>query len=246
MTTEPTDAEAPTRGKPGRRARLSREQALGAALATADADGIEAVTMQRIAHAIGAEPMSLYRHVRNKEDLLDGLVDLVFAEIEVPSPSEPWRSAMRRHASATRRVLRRHPWALGLLESRSHPGPANLGHHEAVLANLFAAGFSPASAVRAYNLLDSFVYGFALQEHTLPVADPDALVEVAPEMLAQYAAGAYPNLARVATELVASGFRYADEFEPGLDLILDGLERQLAPASTGRASPGRRRRGATP
>lgn len=218
-------AETPTPRRPGRPARLSRDGILRAALSIADAEGLEAVTMQRIARAIHAEPMSLYRHVRNKDDLLDGLVDLVFAEIEVPSTAEPWRGAMRRRAISARQVLRRHPWAVGLMESRTHPGPATLAHHDAVLGNLFEAGFSPTEATRAYNIVDSYVYGFALQEHTLPVASPDDLVTVAPEMLALYEAGRYPNLATVATALVASGFRYADEFEPGLDLILDGLEQ---------------------
>jgi AcrR family transcriptional regulator len=226
--------EAPARRGPGRPARIDRDQVLRAALDLADRNGLEAVTMQRVARAVGAEPMSLYRHVRNKDDMLDGLVDIVFARIDVPTADEPWREAMRRRATSARQVLRRHPWALGLLESRSQPGPANLAHHEAVLANLFRAGFSPAAAVRAYNLVDSYVYGFALQEHTLPIADPDDLVEVAPEMLAQYAAGKYPNLAAVATELVASGFRYGDEFEPGLDLILEGLERQRRSRRAGR------------
>ena len=217
-----------TRGRrrPGRPARLSRDQVLRAALEIADADGIEAVTMQRIAAAVGAEPMSLYRHVRNKEDLLDGLIDLVFAEIELPSPTAPWAAAMRQRAVSVRQVLRRHQWAIGLMESRMQPGPATLAHHDAVLAILFAADFSPAQATRAYNLVDSFVYGFALQEKTLPVANPDDLVAVAPEMLRQYEAGSYPNLARVATELVAAGFRYGDEFEPGLDIIIDGLVRE--------------------
>lgn len=231
-----TDRSGQRRG-PGRPARISRDQVLRAARSIADADGIEAVTMQRIARSIGAEPMSLYRHVTNKEDLLDGLIDLVFGEIAVPSPDEPWRDAMRRRAISARQVLRRHPWAVGLMESRTHPGPANLAHHEAVLANLFAAGFSPTQATRAYNIVDSYVYGFALQEHSLPIANPDDLVEIAPEMLAQYQAGRYPNLASVATALVASGFRYGDEFEPGLDLIIDGLERlERAPTRTPRSS----------
>jgi AcrR family transcriptional regulator len=219
------NAEAPPRRRPGRPARLNRDQVLRAALEIADQDGLDAVTMQRVANAIGAEPMSLYRHVRNKDDLLDGLVDLVFAEIDVPSPAQGWRAAMRRRATSARQVLRRHRWAVGLMESRSHPGPATLAHHDAVLGILLGAGFSPEAATRAYNLVDSYVYGFSLQEQSLPIADPDDLVEIAPEMLAQYEAGAYPNLATVATALVASGFRYADEFEPGLDLILDGLER---------------------
>ena len=218
--------EGPARRRPGRPARISREVVLQAALGLADADGLEAVTMERVARAVGTEPMSLYRHVRNKDDLLDGLVDRVFAEIALPTRSEPWREAMRRRAISARAVLRRHPWAVGLMESRTHPGPANLAHHDAVLANLFAAGLGAAAAVRAYNLVDSFVYGFALQEHALPIAEPGDVVAVAPEMLVQYEAGRFPNLARVASELVAARFRYADEFEPGLDLILDALDRR--------------------
>ena len=169
--------------RPGRPARLSRTQILEAALELADRDGLEAVTMQRIARAIGAEPMSLYRHVRNKEDLLDGLVDLVFAEIELPSPADPWKVAMRRRAVSVRDALGRHPWAIGLMESRTHPGPATLAYHDALLANLFG-----------------------------------------PEILAGYA-GRYPHLETAAEELIASGFRYGDEFEPGLDLVLGALKR---------------------
>lgn len=180
--------------------------------------------MQRLARASGAEPMSLYRHVRNKEDLLDGLVDLVFAEIDLPSPDEPWKMAMRRRAVSVREALDRHPWAIGLMESRTHPGPATLAYHNALLANLFAAGFSARSGTRVTNIVDSYVYGFALQEKTLPVSTPEELAALGPEILAGYA-GRYPHLETAATELIASGFRYGDEFEPGLDLILDALER---------------------
>ena len=213
------------RRRAGRPARLSRDQVLNAALEIADADGIEAVTMQRVAHAIGAEPMSLYRHVANKDDLLDGLVDLVYAEIAVPSPDEPWRAASRRRATSAREVLRRHSWAIVLMESRARPGPANLAHHDAVLANLFAAGFSPGQATRVYNLIDSYIYGFAIQEKTLPISSEAELATLGPEMLNQFGPDAYPHLAAVAEALIGAGFRYADEFEPGLDLILDGLER---------------------
>jgi hypothetical protein len=178
--------------------------------------------------------MSLYRHVTNKDDLLDGLTDLVFAEIEDPSPDAPWREAMRRRALSAREVLLRHPWAVGLLESRMHPGPANLAHHDAVLANLFAAGFTSATATHAANLLDSFVYGFVIQETTLPVSTPEQLQELGPEILAAYPAGVYPNLERAARELIGAGFRYADEFMYGLDLILDGLERDHRAARRGR------------
>ena len=218
------EANTTERRRPGRPARLSRDLVLQAALELADRDGLEAVTMQRIARAIGAEPMSLYRHVRNKEDLLDGLVDLVFAEIELPSPDDPWKVAIRRRAVSVREALGRHPWAIGLMESRKAPGPATLAYHEALVANLFAAGFSSTTATRATNIVDSFVYGFALQEKTLPVSTPEDLAALAPEMVARYA-GRYPHLETVATDLIASGFRYGDEFEPGLDLILDALER---------------------
>ena len=217
--------EALERRRPGRPARLSRDQVLGAALALADAQGLGAVTMQRVAHALGAEPMSLYRHVRNKDDVLDGLVDLVYAEITLPAPDEPWRPAMRRRAISARAALLKHPWAVSLMESRTHPGPANLAHHDATVGNLFAAGFSATKAVRAYNLVDSYIYGFTLQEHQLPFDSTQELAELAPEMLTAFPAGQYPNLVVVATELVSAGFRYADEFEYGLDLILDGIER---------------------
>ncbi len=105
------------------------------------------------------------------------------------------------------------------------PGPANLRHHDAVLGVLRAAGFDARAATHAYNLLDSYIYGFALQERSLPVATPEQMAEVGPEILAAIPVDAYPHLAEVAAELIRSGFRYADEFELGLDLILDGLER---------------------
>src|SRR6187402_3712337 len=145
--------EAVANRKPGRPARLSREAVLRAALEVADEGGLEALTMQRVGEAVGAEAMSLYRHVRNKEDLLDGVVDLVFAEIELPPAGVDWRTAMRERAVSARDVLRRHQWAIGLMESRSQPGPANMRHHDAVLGLLLAAGFTSAAATHAYNLL---------------------------------------------------------------------------------------------
>src|SRR6476661_519211 len=167
--------EAAIGRRPGRPARLSRESVLRAAVEVADEGGIEALTMQRIGEAVGAEAMSLYRHVRNKEDLIDGAVDLVFAEIELPPTDTDWRTAMRRRAVSVREVLRRHPWAVGLMESRAMPGPANMRHHDAVLGLLLGAGFTSATATHAYNLVDSFVYGFALQERGMPFGNPDEL-----------------------------------------------------------------------
>jgi AcrR family transcriptional regulator len=211
--------------RPGRPARVSRDQVLRAAIAIADADGLGAVTMQRVGRALAVESMSLYRHVENKDDLLDGLVDLVYEEIALPPTDVAWKAAMRARAISARDVLVRHPWAIAVMESRIRPGPANLAHHEAVVACLFAAGFTATTATRAYNLLDSYIYGFALQQKQLPfdaTADLNALPQ---EMLQDWPAGRYPHLEMVAEEMFASGFVYADEFEHGLDLILDGLER---------------------
>jgi AcrR family transcriptional regulator len=196
-------------------------------MGVADDGGLEALTMQRIGEQVGAEAMSLYRHVRNKDDLLDGIVDLVFAEIELPAAGTEWKTAMRARAVSARAALTRHPWSVGLMESRSQPGPANMAHHDAVLGVLFAAGFSGLDATHAYNLLDSYIYGFALQERGLPFGNQEELAVLGATMFRDMPASEYPNLQQVAGELIESGFDYADEFEFGLDLILDGLERRL-------------------
>jgi AcrR family transcriptional regulator len=219
-------AEVATR-RPGRPARLSRDQVLRAALALADEGGLEALTMQRIGEQVEAEAMSLYRHVRNKDDVLDGIVDLVFEEIELAPAGTDWKIAMRDRAISARAVLLRHPWALGLMESRMQPGPANLGHHDAVLGILFAAGFSGRDAVHVYNLLDSYIYGFALQEHALPFTSHEELAEVGMVVFEGVPDGLFRNLRTFTEEAIATGFDYGDEFEFGLDLILDALDRRL-------------------
>lgn len=206
----------------GRRPRVSREQVLDAALELADEGGLTGVTMASVGARLGVEAMSLYRHIGNKEELLDGLVDRVFAEIEVPADARDWRDALRRHAASAHAALRRHEWAIGLMESRSQPGPANLGHHDAMVAILLRAGFDGRMAVRVYNLLDSYIYGFALQEATLPFSSPEEMASMSEQMLA-VVADAYPHLASVQRDLVGSGFDYADEFDAGLDIILRAL-----------------------
>jgi AcrR family transcriptional regulator len=206
----------------GRRPRVSREQVLDAALELADEGGLAAVTMASVGARLGVEAMSLYRHIGNKEEMLDGLVDRVFAEIEVPADARDWRDALRRRAVSARAALRRHPWAIGLMESRAQPGPATLGHHDAMTAILLNAGFDGNGVVRGYNLLDSYIYGFALQEATLPFSSPEEMASMSEQMLAAVA-DAYPHLATVQRELVGSGFDYADEFEAGLDIILGAL-----------------------
>lgn len=217
---------APAR-RPGRPPRVSRDQVLDAALAIADEGGLAAITMASVGARLGVEAMSLYRHIGNKEQMLDGLVDRVFAEIEVARDAEDWREAMRRRAISAQAALRRHPWAIGLMESRAQPGPATLAHHDANVGVLLDAGFTGRETTRIYNLIDSYVYGFALQEATLPFSTPEEMASLSEQMLAAVA-DAYPHLGAVQRELVGSGFVYADEFEAGLDIILGALPEPAA------------------
>ena len=212
--------------------RLSRERMLQAAVALADRHGIDALTMRRLAEELGAGAMSLYYHVPNKEALLDGMVDLVFSEIELPSTAIEWKTAMRRRALSTREALRRHPWALGLMESSKSPGPADLRLHDAVLGCLRQAGFSVEMAVQAYSVQDAYIYGFALQERNLPYNTRQEFAQVAQrrvdevEKRMEDVAAAFPYLAEVVAGYVArQGYSFGEAFEFGLDVILDGLEQ---------------------
>jgi AcrR family transcriptional regulator len=210
----------------GTRGRLSRDQVLRAAVALADASGIESLTMRKLGAELGVEAMSLYHHVAGKDDLLDGMVDAVFAEIGLPAAGADWRTAMRERAISARAALSRHRWAIGLMESRATPGPATLRHHDAVIATLRQAGFSIALAAHAFSALDSYIYGFALQEASLPFADGAETAQVTQMIMARFGSGEYPHLTEMAVEhILRPGYDYGDEFEFGLDLILDGLER---------------------
>ncbi len=203
---------------------LSRESVLRCALAIADATGIGSLTMRSLARALGAKPMSLYYYVANKDEILDGIVDLVFSEIELPSAAGSWRSEMRQRAVSVRRALSRHTWAIGLLESRTTPGPATLRHHDATLGTLRGAGFSVQSTAHAYALLDSYIYGFALQEAALPLNKPGSVADVVDPIVQLFSAGDYPYLLEIATEHVMQpGYDFGDEFEIGLDVVLDAL-----------------------
>jgi AcrR family transcriptional regulator len=217
MTTQQSRTERPSR--------LTRDRVLEAAMSLADEAGIDAVTMRRLGEELGVGPMALYRHVANKDDLVDAMVDVVFAEIGLPSPTPDWRASMRDRAIAVREALLRHRWATGMLESRVNPGPANLQHHDAVIGCLRAGGFDIAMAAHAYSLLDAYIYGFAATQKNLPFTRDD-VAEMAQSMLQPFAAGAYPHLTEMLTDhIMRPGYDYADEFEYGLDLILDGLER---------------------
>jgi AcrR family transcriptional regulator len=207
---------------------LTRERVLQAALALADDSGIESLTMRKLGEAVGVEAMSLYNHVAGKADLLDGLIDLVFSEIELPRAADSWQTAMRKRAIAIRAALSRHRWAIGLMESRTSPGPATLRHHDAVLGCLRNAGFPVELAAHAYSALDSYIYGFALQERGLPFDTPGETSELAQTMMAQFPAGEYPHLAELTVEHVLQpGYDYGSEYEFGLDLIIDGLDRAM-------------------
>jgi AcrR family transcriptional regulator len=207
---------------------LSRERVLGAAVAFADRHGLEALSMRKLADELGAGAMSLYHYVPNKEVLLDGMVDVVFGEIEPPSTEDDWKTAMRRRAISTREALNRHRWAVGLMEGRTTHGTANLTLHDAVLGCLRAAGFSLEMTVHAYSVQDAYIYGFALQEQDMSPETADDFAAEAQRQMDEYEAvlADFPHLVEVVGgHVAATGYDYATEFLFGLDLILDGLDR---------------------
>ena len=211
-----------------KRVPLSRDRVLRAAVAIADAAGIGSLTMRSLAQELGVKPMALYYHVANKEEILDGIVDLVFSEIELPTANGDWRSEIVRRADSARRVLRRHPWAIGLMESRKTPGPATLRHHDATIGTLRAGGLSVEMTAHAYALLDSYIYGFALQEVSLPFEGPETVADVAEPMMQQFPIDAYPHLVEMTMEdVMQPGYDFGNEFEFGLGVILDALARSL-------------------
>jgi AcrR family transcriptional regulator len=207
------------------RAPLTRERVLRAALALADEGGIESVSMRNLGQKLGVEAMSLYNHVANKDDILDGIVDLIFGEIGIPSDQSDWKTAMRDRAVSIREALLRHPWATSLMHTRTNPGPANLRHHDSVLGILRESGYSLVMAAHAVSVVDGYVYGFALQQVNLPLQTPGQVAEVGENILRQLA-GEYPHLAeRITEHAMRPGYDYSQEFDFGLDIILDGLER---------------------
>ncbi len=207
---------------------LTQERVLRAALKLADRDGIAALSMRRLGDELGVEAMSLYNHVAGKDDMLDGLVDIVFGEIALVCEGTAWKTAMRQRAVSALAALTRHRWAVGLMESRTHPGPANLRHHDSVLRCLRNSGFSVAMAAHAYSALDSYIYGFALQQASLPFDTGEQAADVASTILGDSPADSFPYLAEIAVEHVMKpGYSYTAEFEFGLDVLLDGLEQVL-------------------
>lgn len=204
---------------------LSKQRVVVEAVRLADREGVDELSMRRLAGVLGAGAMSLYRYVASKDELLDAMIDVVFEEIELPPEDSDWQSAMRLRSVSAREVLARHPWAIGLMESRTAPGPANLHHREAVTSCLRRAGFSVVMATHANWLLDSYVYGFALQEARLPFGSADELAEMAEDVyLRQLPPDEFPYLNESAAALFAAGYDPAEEFTFGLDLVLAALE----------------------
>ena len=210
---------------------LSTQRVVAEAVRLADSEGVDGLSMRRLAGALGAGAMSLYHYVANKEQLLDAMIDVVFGEIELPPVGTDWQSAMRRRSVSARQVLARHPWAVGLMESRTSPGPAHLRHREAITACLRRAGFPVLMATHATWLLDSYVYGYALQEASLPFDTAGELADLVEDVfLPQLPADEFPYLNESAAALVAAGYDPTEEFVFGLDLILAALERLRASA----------------
>jgi AcrR family transcriptional regulator len=206
------------------RAPVSLERTLDVALAVADGEGLQAVTMRRLARELGVEAASLYHHVAGKEQILDGLVDLVAAEIERPDPSVDWREAISQRAHHTRTVLRRHPWAVSLMASRTTPGLATLRLLESGIRCFREGGFSVLQAARAISTVDSYVHGFVLQEVNLPFRDEAELASMTGAVMEAFPASEFPYLFEMTVEHVLQpGYEYGQEFDSGLTVVLDGI-----------------------
>jgi AcrR family transcriptional regulator len=215
-----------TRPKPRarRRAPLNRDRVLRAAIALADEAGIESLTMRRLGQELGVEAMSLYNHVANKDGILDGIVDLVLGDIEVPPVGTHWKTAMRQRAISAHEVLLAHPWAAMQIMSRFNIGLGMTRYLDATLGRLREGGFSIEGALDAWHTLDSHIFGFTLQELSLPFEAQEA-PQVSADVLGQLSTTEYPHVVEVITHVMQSGRE--EDFEFGLDLILDGLERIL-------------------
>ncbi len=227
---DPTDRK--TKKKKGGRAPLTRERVLGAALRMADRDGLEALSMRNLARALKVEAMSLYNHVEGKEDILDGLVELVAGEIELPKLGGDWREAMRRRALSAHAALLRHPWATMLFVSRMNIGPSMLRYVDASIGCLREAGFSYPMADHAWTALDAFTYGFTIQQRNFPL-DPSEYASSAAAFLPLIPVERFPHLNGMSQEVIAGRHDGLHQLEFGLELLLDGLERmRTAPRPT--------------
>ncbi|MFT7465314.1 MAG: AcrR family transcriptional regulator [Pseudohongiellaceae bacterium] len=215
-----------TKAATKQRVPLSKDRVFRAAVELADEIGIESLSMRRLGLSLGVEAMSLYKHVANKDDILDGIVEIVASEIEAPSVGGDWREAMSRRATSAHQVLLRHPWATMLIMSRGNVGPAMLRYVDATIGCLREAGFSYAAADHAWNAIDNHIYGFTLQKVNFPF-EPEEYAEVAQSFLPMIPPEQYPYLNGLSQEVIAHRHDGLQDFSFGLKLILDGLERLL-------------------
>jgi AcrR family transcriptional regulator len=224
-TSQERDVTEPTETTGAKRQPLSRDRVLHEAVAMADEEGFDALSMRKLAQRLGVEAMSIYYHVENKDALLDGMLDLIMEEVELPTPGPDWLPGNRRRAISLHDMLTRHAWAAPLMESRRNPGPAALRYYDAVLGSLRAGGFSVPLAAHAFAAIDAYVYGFGLQEFSLPF-DEVPMEELAAGILEAIPPDQFPHLVEMITEhALQPGYDYGAEFAWGLDLILDGFER---------------------
>src|SRR4051794_37196756 len=204
---------------------LDRHRVFAVAVAVADSDGLESLSMRKLAQQLGVEAMSLYHHVRNKAEILDGMVETIYGEIELPSGTQNWKTEMTLRACSLREAMTRHPWAIALMSSRTAPGPATLRHHDAVIGSCLRAGLSVDMAARAFALIDNFVFGYLMQERTLPFEEGDDIDQLVHSMMPPEMEQVFPSLYAMTTQVILKpGYSYAAEFDFGLALILDGLE----------------------
>jgi AcrR family transcriptional regulator len=210
-----------------RRSPLTRERILRAAVRLADKQGLDALSMRRLASALKVEAMSLYNHVANKDEVLDGMVDLIIGEITLPIPGGDWKAAMRARAISAHAVMLAHPWAAMLVVSRISVGPNMLRYIDATLGTLREAGLSWAETDRAWNAMDSHIYGFTLQIQNFPV-DPEEYASAAANYLPMLPADKYPYMHEITTHVIDGSHDGTHDFSFGLELILDGLDRLRA------------------
>lgn len=211
---------------------LTKERVLTGAMTLADEVGIEAFTIRKLASALDVKPMTIYHHVPSKEQILDGMVDIVFGEITLPPEDLPWEEAIRVRCRSMRDVLKQHWWAPPLMESRSDPGPLSLRHHDRVIGCLLRGGLSIQMTAHAYAILDSYLYGFALEEVNLPEGGTKDIVPLAEALAPMFEP--YPHLYRFTVEHVLQpGYSFGNSFEFGLDLILNGIAEAARQGGSG-------------
>jgi AcrR family transcriptional regulator len=210
---------------------LSRERVLRAAIAVADSGGIETLTMRNLAEKLRVEAMSLYYHVANKDDILNGIIDIVASEVVVPTLSEDWKSNIRRSSISAHEVLKRHPWAAALWLSTTSPGPGRLRYMDSILGGLRTAGFSRELTHHAFHSVENHILGYSLQEASVSFDSDVDMDELGASFLQSLPVDEYPHLAEHVTYHLETGLYDEGDFEFGLDLILHGIERILAASS---------------